>query len=224
MSAGSLLAAYRHPGASRTTSGGVTPERLLAQPNTLYIVATERHQRLLAPLVVALLSSILHAATERANAGRPLKPTLRVLIDEAANIAPLSDLPGHLSQAGGHGVRIATIWQSLGQISARYAGAGDTILANSTTKLFMGPIGDRATWSYISELLGARAQDESTLRSRATPETLQQLERDRAVLISGSLPPAVVRTRAGTRWTEQPARPMDFEIGRCEPELRSLER
>lgn len=206
MSAGSLLAAYRHPGALRTTTGGVSAERLLAQPNTLYIVAPEHHQRLLAPLVVALLSSILHAATERANRDQPLKPTLRLLIDEAANIAPLADLPGHLSQAGGHGVRIATIWQSLGQLNARYARAGDTILANSTTKLFMGPIGDRATWSYISELLGTRTEDESTLRSRATPETLQQLGRDRAVLISGSLPPAVVRTRGGAVRTRSHSR------------------
>ena len=92
MSAGSLLAAYRHPDASRTTRDGLTPQQLLSGANTLYIVSPEHDQRLLAPLVVALVSSMLHAAVERRNG--PLNPTLRVLLDEAANIAPLADLPG----------------------------------------------------------------------------------------------------------------------------------
>lgn len=175
----------------------MTPERLLAGANTLYVVAPEHQQRLLAPLVVGLLSSILHAATERANACGPLRPTLRLLKDEAANIAPLAGLPDHLSQAAGHGVRIATIWQSLGQLNHRYGRAADTILANSTTKLFMGPVGDRATWSYVSELIGVE-DDDRRRRARAAPETLQQLGRGRALLVAGSLPPAVVGTGGRT--------------------------
>ncbi len=154
--------------------------------------------------ISALLSSIMQTATERANSGAPLKPILRLLMDEAANIAPLSDLPGHLSQAGAHGVRIATIWQSLGQLNHRYGKAAETILANSTTKLFMGPVGDRATWSYLGGLLGETPEEKQgerrngvarawpVRRPRAGPDALQQLSRGRAVLISGSLPPAVV--------------------------------
>jgi len=213
MSAGSLLAAYRHPQASKTSRDGVTPERLLEKPNTLYIVAAEHHQRVLAPLVVALISSILQTTTECANADRPLQPTLRLLMDEAANIAPLNQLPGHLSQAAGHGVRVATIWQSLGQMNHRYGQAADTILANSTTKLFMGPVGDQATWTYLQGLLGELPRDQrqqtltpagqptsqsvsSEWRPRAAPDALQQLARGRALLISGALPSAVIQMRA----------------------------
>jgi hypothetical protein len=39
------------------------------------------------------LSSVLHEAAERSNAGRALSPTLRVLLDETANIAPFEICP-----------------------------------------------------------------------------------------------------------------------------------
>ncbi len=147
MSAGSILAAYRYPEVlARAGSADVNAHAFFdGRPNTLYVVASERHQRLLEPILAALLSSLFHAAIVRDND----RPRLRVLLDEAANIAPLRDLPKHLSLAAGHGVRIATVWQSLAQARERYHDAADSILANSTAKLFMGPITDNATRSYV---------------------------------------------------------------------------
>jgi type IV secretory pathway TraG/TraD family ATPase VirD4 len=134
-----------------------------------------------------------------------------VLLDEAANIAPLRDLPALLSQAAGYGVRIATVWQSLGQVHDRYGHAADSILANSITKLFMGPVTDERTWSYLGGLLGdeqtpSRSETAdgaggparsvttaSTWRPKASSPGLQQLGGGRAVLLAGDLPPAVVR-------------------------------
>jgi len=219
MSAGSLLAAYRYPEVAASAHPELTAEALLdGQPNTLYIVASERHQRLLTPLVVSLLSSVLHHAAARANARGPLNPTLRVLIDEAANIAPLRDLPGHLSQAAGYGIRIATIWQSIAQIRERYGNAADSILANSTTKLFMGPITDEATRRYITTLLGDETSDTASLRSstprsskpgvkpfarnKATAAALQQLQPDRALAIDGPQLPTLVTLRP--YWERRP--------------------
>lgn len=212
MSAASLLAAYRLPAVRATAQHGLTPDTFLnGEPNTLYIVATSQRQRLLAPLIVAILSSLLHAAAERANAAGPLSPTLRVLLDETANIAPLRDLPGHLSQAAGHGVRIATIWQSLAQAQHRYGRAVDEILANSTAKLYLGPVTDETTRRHITSLLGdepittistnttAQQQRSKTVartwRPKASAASLQQLDADRALLVEGRHPPAVVRTR-----------------------------
>jgi hypothetical protein len=98
MSAGSVLAAYRFPPVLATATAGVSPKAFFdGAPNTLYLVASERDQRLLALLIVALLSSLLHGAANRA----PLHPRLRVLVDEVANVAPLRDLPRFLSQAAG---------------------------------------------------------------------------------------------------------------------------
>src|SRR3954469_25388710 len=101
-----------------------------------------------------MLSSLIHGAIERAPFVGSRSSRLRVLIDEAANVAPLHELPRLLSQAAGHGIRIATIWQSLAQVRERYRQSGDTILANSTAKLFMWPIADHATRSYVVDLLG----------------------------------------------------------------------
>lgn len=213
MSAGSLLAAYRFPEVTATARAELTADALLdGRANTLYLVASERHQRLLTPLVVSILSDVLHHVAERSNAGRPLDPTLRILVDEAANIAPLRDLPGHLSQAAGHGVRFATVWQSIAQMRGRYGEATDSILANSTAKLFMGPVSDEMTRRYLTSLLGDelvttkartyRAGSErtsvtlsATPRAKASPAALQQLGPDRALIVQGAHPPAVVGLR-----------------------------
>jgi type IV secretion system protein VirD4 len=194
MSAGSVLSAYRFPPVLATARRGVSPKAFFdGAPNTLYLVASERDQRLLAPLVVGLLSSLLHGAAERG----PLGPALRVLVDEAANVAPLRDLPRFLSQAAGHGVRLATIWQSLGQMRERYGAGSDTILANSTAKLFMGPITDDATRRALTDLLGHDVDGLSSRRpaSKAGAAALQQLAGDRALLVAGASPPAIVATR-----------------------------
>ena len=152
---------------------------------------------------------MLHGAMERPNRGS----TLRVLLDEVANIAPLRDLPTYLSQAAGHDIRIATIWQSLAQLEGRYGRDSDTLLANSTAKLFMGPVTDEATRRYLTQLLGdadvpttsttaprggAGAQSRTIgtkQRPAASPRDLQQLGRDRAVLVDGGHVPAVVGLR-----------------------------
>jgi hypothetical protein len=127
------------------------------------VVASSRQQRLLTPLVVGMISSILNLVAERANATKePLSPTLRVLLDEAANIAPIRDLGVHLSQAAGPGVRIATIWQSLAQIHERYARGADDILANSTAKLFLGPVTDHTRHRRTSEISLARSSSVPT--------------------------------------------------------------
>jgi type IV secretory pathway TraG/TraD family ATPase VirD4 len=205
MSAGSLIAPCRYPEVAASAAGGFTvPEFLDGSANTLYIVASSRQQRALAPLVVGLISSIIHEVAERSNASGPLDPTLRVLLDEVANIAPLRDLPALLSQAAGHGIRMATMWQSLGQLQHRYGSAADEILANSTAKLFMGPISDDRTRHHVQEALGEELGHDPLsdgrsgaprARPKATAAALQQLAQDRALLIEGRTPPAIVRLR-----------------------------
>jgi len=209
MAAGSLLAAYRYPQVRRAGKGEIVVNDLLdGAANTLYIVASAREQRLLASLIVGMVNAILHSATERGVA----PATLRVLLDEVANIAALRELPTHLSQAAGQGVRIATVWQSLAQIEQRYGREVDTILANSTSKLFMGPITDDKTRRYVTGLLGdedvetrtvstERGSDKRSIsaatrqRAVASPQALQQLEHGRALLIDGTHAPAVVTIR-----------------------------
>jgi type IV secretion system protein VirD4 len=219
MSAGSLLAAFRYPQVEAGAEDPITAERLFdGEAHTLYIVAAARHQRLLAPLVVGMLSSLLHEAAERARRAGPMRPTLRVLMDEAANIAPLRDLPAHLSQASGHGVRIATIWQSLAQLQDRYRTAADGVLANSAAKVFMGPVTDDRTREFIQGLAGqVPAPSESRTkqwnnamtssrtksivwRPALSAAELQQLG-ERVLVIEGASKPAIAT--AGPWWDDR---------------------
>jgi type IV secretion system protein VirD4 len=190
MSAGSVLHAFRFPEVLASAGPPMTATRFFdGAPNTLYVVAAERHQQLLAPLVVSLLSSLVHARID----APPQGARMRVLLDEAANIAPLRDLPRLLSQAAGQGIRVATVWQSLGQMKARYREEADTILANSTAKLFMGPITDHATRTYVTALLSS----EDRGRMQVSAASLQQLQRGRALLVNGAARPAIVSQRPG---------------------------
>lgn len=199
MSAASVLAAYRFPEVIATARPEITTSGFLdGRCQTLYIVSSERHQRLLAPLIVALISSLLNAAMERAHGPRGF---LKVLLDEAANIAPLQDLPRLLAQAGGHGIRFATAWQSVGQLRARYGHDADSVLANSTAKLFMGPITDPATRGFVSDLLGSEPVEHGDRwQPKGRPGALQQLGPDRALLVSSHTLPAVVTIRP---WWEE---------------------
>ena len=199
MSAGSVLAAYRYPELDKTTEPVLTTNAFLnGRANTLYLVAADRHQQLLTPLIATVLSALLHETAERTTRSGALSPTLRILMDEAANIAPLRELPRHLSQSAGHGIRIASVWQTIAQLEERYRAAGDTILANSTTKIFMGPITDEPTQRLLRNNL-----DGTTTRPRRhgesqrpnTTSAARQLERDRALVLAGNSSPAVTETR-----------------------------
>ncbi len=205
MSASSVLAAYRYPELQRGADAVLTTDAFLdGCANTIYVVAADRHQQLLTPLIATILSGLLHEAAERASGAGPLSPTLRVLMDEAANIAPLRELPRLLSQAAGHGIRIATVWQTIAQLEERYRTAADTILANSTTKIFIGPISDEST----QRILRSNLDDMTTSPGRrGEPQPLstaiagRQLQRDRALALSGSSPAAIVETRP---WWKRP--------------------
>src|SRR5205807_8493854 len=88
-------------------------------------------------------------------------------------------------------------WQSLGQLRDRYRRDADTILANSTSKLFMGPITDDATRSYVIDLLGdeSAGTDRRSRRPKGSAAALQQLGRDRALFISADDLPMLLTLR-----------------------------
>lgn len=199
MSAGSVLAAYRYPEVQRTDGTGFAPSRFLASAgDTLFLVAEDRHQQLVAPLLVGLLAALIHEAIESGTFRDDVR-RLRLLLDEAANVAPLTDLPRTMSQVAGHGIRVATVWQSLAQMQERYGRGADTIIANSTAKLYLGPITDGATRDHVAGAITERgaAKDDRIATARA----LQQLVGDRALLISGAKAPAVTTLRPVRRAT-----------------------
>jgi len=89
-----------------------------------------------------------------AQPGGRLDPPL-LLLDEAANIAPIPSLPNLMSDGGGTGITTVTVLQSLAQARARWGDAGaDAMWDASTTKVILGGLAHADDLQRISRLAG----------------------------------------------------------------------
>lgn len=199
-----VLAAYEDPivAASAATSD-IDPERLLDGDHTLFLCAPRDDQRRLRPLFVGLLHQVLTVATRRAGQqpdGQLDRPLLLVL-DEAANIAPLPDLDEIASTAMGLGITLVTVWQDLAQIRARYHQRAATIVNNHAGMLVLRGMRDLDALSATSDLLGRHTPPEDPEGRRPGPQALMPahairgLPEGRAVGIYQHLPPFQVQLR-----------------------------
>jgi len=210
------LDAWQEPAIAAATAGEnqISAQRLLAGPNTLYLVAPAHEQRRLRGLFTALVADITAGAFERsAQTGRPIDPPLLLALDEAANIAPLPNLDEIASTGPGQGVQLLTVLQNISQASDRWGkDRAETIIANHRARLFCSGIGDRATLDYLRQTLGDEEIDRisthrqsplatgsrtysSEFRAIAAPHRVRQADTNTALLIYGRLQPAWVNLR-----------------------------
>lgn len=193
-------------------SQNIEPEQLLLGTNTLYLCAPAHEQRRLRPLFSALVTAVLDAAFERAAArGGALDPPLLVVLDEAANVAPVAELDTLASTAAGHGVQLVTVWQDLAQLNARYGQRAGSVVNNHRVKVFLSGIADPATLEHASLLIGDTESHQRTttsdgwgrrstttapvLRRLAPGDRLRRMPPGTAVAVSGHLPPVRLRLR-----------------------------
>jgi len=213
--------------------GPVDPKELLLGPNTLYLCAPAHDQRRLRGLFTAVVKQVLESAFDRAaNLGGQLESPLLVVLDEAANIAPLAELDGLAATCAGHGVQLITVWQDLAQVAARYGERAATVVNNHRAKVFLSGTSDPRTLDHASHLVGEEelivpsvTRDPSGARSVTTapvhrrllpPEALRRLPGGSGVLVYGSLPPVRLSLRpwfedvvlAGRGRTGQPVSPL----------------
>ena len=225
-----FAAPFEHPAAgpggvapADVSAGGldprdVDPAALLLGSNTLYLCAPAHDQRRLRAVFCALVKQVLEAAFERSGrTGDPLDPPLLVVLDEAANIAPLAELDGLAATCAGHGVQLVTVWQDLSQITSRYGERGATVVNNHRAKIFLSGTSDPRTLDHASQLVGeeellvpsvtknpggARTVTTSPVRRPLlAPEALRRLAPSTGVLVYGSLPPARLALRP---WFDDP--------------------
>ncbi|MGH9017565.1 MAG: type IV secretory system conjugative DNA transfer family protein [Acidimicrobiales bacterium] len=192
--------------------GAVDPVGLLEGNNSLYLCAPAHEQRRLRPLFSGLVTRVIEAAYDRAARGGPLDPPLLVVLDEAANVAPVAELDVLASTAAGHGIQLVTIWQDLAQLTARYGPRSGTVINNHRAKLFLSGIADPATLDQASALIGESERRtasttvdggrtsgsttvSTTFRPLAPADALRRMAPGTGVLISGSLPPARLALR-----------------------------
>ena len=228
-----VLAPFVHPPVGPASGGRFEPGHLLGGSHTLYLCAPAHDQRRLRGYFTALTQAVLsHAFARATQSGRPLDPPLLVVLDEAAHIAPVSELDGLAATCASHGIQIVTVWQDLAQVRARYGARAPTVLNNHRAKLFLPGIADPDTLEYASRLIGdeeacqpsvtrdptGRRSTTSTTSPRRLlpPESLRCLERGRAVLVYGTLPPARLQLRP---WWAQGRRRPRLRAGRDRPRV-----
>jgi len=208
------VAASHPPGVPGADTGrsDVDPARLLADRGTVYLCAPAHDQRRLRPLFTAVVRQVVEHVYDRvARTGRPCDPPLLVVLDEAANIAPLPDLDTLAATAAGHGVQLVTVWQDLAQVTARYGPRAATVVNNHRAKVFLSGISDASTLDYASHLIGDEelalpattsggpggrsTTRQPVTRRLAPPDALRRIDPGSGVLVYGGLAPARITLR-----------------------------
>jgi len=207
------IAAFADQRVMEETAGAdYTPAALLdGKANTLYLCAPKHEQERLRTLFSTIVQELMAVAYESAAVDGPLDPPLLLLLDEAANIAPIPNLDEIASTGAGQGIQLLSVFQDMAQVSTRYGRRAATIVNNHRAKLFGTGISDAETLSYVSRIVGpgefeqrSRNTGERGRRSQTEGETYRDLapanvvrERDpgTALLIYGHLPPAKIRLR-----------------------------
>jgi type IV secretion system protein VirD4 len=205
-----ILRAYASPRMSdHAPSDSINPATLLESNTTLYVVAPAEDQARLRPVFSALVKDIYRCAVLKAeHSGKPLNPGLLLVLDEAANIAPIHDLAQIAATCRAYAIQLVTIFQDLAQVTSRYKHGASTVVNNHTAKLLLPGTSDRELLELMSRLLGDETteQDATTTgpagvthtthlhqRPLAAIHELRQLSKDRALLLYANLPPIVIR-------------------------------
>lgn len=136
------------------TATDIDPLEFLLSRSTLYIVSPSEHQESVAPLIAALIESLVSAAYELHREGR-LLARLLLSLDELTNIAPLPSLDSIVSQGAGQGVLTSWAVQSLAQLRQRYGDhLADAIWSATRCRLVFGGLADVPTLEQVSRMIG----------------------------------------------------------------------
>ena len=205
-----VIEAYSEPTVLQSArTSEIRASRFLDGGNhTLYVCAPSHEQDRLRPVFSTLLKQFIRAAYDL---GRRLDPPLLIVLDEAANIAPLDDLDTIASTCSGLGIQLVTVWQDLSQINARYGDRANTVVNNHRAKIILSGISDPSTLDYVSRLVGSeevkstsetidgQGQRSKTVsnsdKNLAPSDVVRRIKQNEGLLIYGALLPARLRLR-----------------------------
>ncbi len=121
----------------------------------------------------------------------PAKSRVLFLLDELANIAPISDLDKIASTCGGYGIVLISIFQDLTQLGGIYGSHGGTVVNNHRSKLCMSGITDHTTLDYVEKVVA----HENVNAGQHYANPLLRLARGHGLLIQANLRPQRLRLR-----------------------------
>ncbi|MGY4968324.1 type IV secretory system conjugative DNA transfer family protein [Streptomyces nigrescens] len=141
-------------------------------------------------LIAACADSVMLAATAQAErTGGRLDPPLVAILDEAANVCKIQDLPDLYSHLGSRGVQVLTILQSYQQGKRVWGDTGmDSLWSAATIKLAGPGIDDMDFADRLSRMVGERdVETVSTSTSESGTSTSVSMRQERI------LPPEKIR-------------------------------
>ena len=203
----------------------------------MFVFAPEHRQDQLRPLFEAFICWLIRAAEDRyAATGTALDPPLLVMLDEAANIAPLRKLGTYASSLASQVVQLVAVFQNFGQIKDRYGTQASTIVTNFLVKVLMGATTDRELLDLLTYLISKEevAQESLTYgvdgarvataairqRDLAPVHSLVQQRPGQALALLSYRRPVRLRVRPYTELPEFRAAPeaaeVDMAVGRVD--------
>jgi type IV secretory pathway TraG/TraD family ATPase VirD4 len=151
--------------------------------------------------------------------GGRLDPPLVVVLDEAANICKIADLPQQYSHLGSRGIPVVTILQSYPQGTRVWGDTGmDTLWAASTIKVIGAGLDDEEFLEKVSRLIGDhdvttrgvhqgggnQGENLTLRRQRILPvEELRQLRKGTSILLATGCRPAMLNMQPWYRGTRK---------------------
>ncbi len=169
-----IVAAYADPRVLDAASDAdYTPAKLLdGGASTLYLCAPAHEQERLRTVFATMICELVAEVYERSSkTGKPIDPPLLIVLDEAANIAPIPNLDEIASTGAGQGIQLLSVFQDLAQLHSRYGERAKTIVNNHRAKLFGTGISDPQSLDYVRRVTGSA---EFSQRSRTAGQKGQR--------------------------------------------------
>ncbi|WP_442815589.1 type IV secretory system conjugative DNA transfer family protein [Streptomyces sp. NBC_01795] len=185
--------------------------------DTLYLLSKDGGGSA-AGVIAGLADATLRAgviAAERM--GGRLDPPMTAVLDEAANVCRISDLPDLYSHLGSRGINVVTLLQSYRQGARVWGEAGmDALWSAATVKLLGAGLDDADFVDKVSKLVGQHdVKTDSYSKSRdggsrsvsyrldpiLPPDKIRALPKGTALLLATGVRPALIRLRP---WYKEP--------------------
>ncbi|MFE0729730.1 type IV secretory system conjugative DNA transfer family protein [Streptomyces antibioticus] len=193
------------------------PDRHVLGHDTLYLLSKDGGGSA-AGVIAGLADATMRAGVVAAESmGGRLDPPLTAVLDEAANVCRISDLPDLYSHFGSRGINVVTLLQSYRQGARVWGEVGmDALWSAATVKLLGSGLDDADFVQKISTLVGqhdvrtpsvTRGRD-GTSRSYSyrqeavlPPDRIRALPKGTALLLATGIRPALIRLRP---WYKEP--------------------
>lgn len=152
------LRVFNRPGVPESVSCGTFRlDEALDDDGTVVLSLPGFRMDQVAPLFSAVLALIWARVQTRAGerTGAPVRPLL-LLVDDAAHIpAVTGQLLEWATTARGLDVQLVTVWQDVGQLTARFGAQRSTLLNSAGSTLFLEPGWDPDTAEFLTRLVRA---------------------------------------------------------------------